>query len=201
MRLGAMRFGVRMRRRRRVGRRYWTRRDARAPRAARWWRWSPRGFQRDLARRCTRVLDADLAGALMGIHAVKGVEVGAGFAAARMSGEEHNDAMRMRDGAPAFLSNNAGGVLGGVSTGQALVARIAVKPTSSIRAAQETITEDGENIDLSTTGRHDPCVGVRAPPVAEAMMACVLADHWLWAEALRAGSSVAGVNGGEPSVD
>jgi chorismate synthase len=124
-------------------------------------------------------LDADLAAAMMGINAVKGVEIGAGFAAAALSGEENADEMRMRRRRPVFLSNNAGGILGGISTGQDIVVRFAVKPTSSIPSARRTVTEAGENVDVSTRGRHDPCVGIRAVPVGEAMMACVLADHLL----------------------
>ena len=123
-------------------------------------------------------LDADLASAMMSINAVKGVEIGAGFSAVELSGEENADEMRMgNDGAVEFLSNSAGGVLGGISTGQDLVARFAVKPTSSILTPRRTVTKDGENTEISTKGRHDPCVGIRAVPVGEAMMACVLADH------------------------
>jgi chorismate synthase len=125
-------------------------------------------------------LDGDLAGALMGINAVKGVEIGAGFAAATLSGEENADEMRMaNDGRPRFLSNNAGGILGGVSTGQAIVARFAVKPTSSILTPRRTVDRFGNETEVVTKGRHDPCVGIRAVPVGEAMVACVLADHYL----------------------
>ncbi|MBL8543683.1 MAG: chorismate synthase [Hyphomonadaceae bacterium] len=125
-------------------------------------------------------LDAELASALMSINAVKGVEIGAGFAAAALTGVENADEMRAgNDGRPHFLSNMAGGVLGGISTGQPVVARIAIKPTSSILTPRRTVTKDGENADVSTTGRHDPCVGIRAAPVAEAMVACVLADAML----------------------
>jgi chorismate synthase len=128
-------------------------------------------------------LDSDLAHAMMGINAVKGVEIGAGFAAAELSGEENADEMRMRRArgrrAVAFLSNNAGGILGGISTGQDIVVRFAVKPTSSILSPRRTVTADGRNATISTKGRHDPCVGIRAVPVGEAMMACVLADHLL----------------------
>ncbi len=124
-------------------------------------------------------LDSDLAAAMMGINAVKGVEIGAGFAAAVLTGEQNADEIRMRGGKPAFLSNNAGGLLGGISTGQDIVVRFAVKPTSSIPAPRRTITTDGKNAEISTGGRHDPCVGIRAVPVGEAMMACVLADHLL----------------------
>jgi chorismate synthase len=121
-------------------------------------------------------LDAELAGAMMSINAVKGVEIGAGFAAAAMSGEENADEMRAGNGAPRFLANNNGGVAGGISTGQDVVVRIAIKPTASILNEVKSITRDGEEVDLRTIGRHDPCVGIRAVPVAEAMMACVLAD-------------------------
>jgi chorismate synthase len=124
-------------------------------------------------------LDADIAGALMSINAVKGVEIGAGFSAAALSGEENADEMRMRDGRVTFLSNQAGGILGGISTGQEIVARFAVKPTSSILANRRTVTKDGQDTVISTKGRHDPCVGIRATPVGEAMLACVLADHLL----------------------
>ncbi len=124
-------------------------------------------------------LDADLAAAMMGINAVKGVEIGAGFAAAALSGEENADEMRMHGGKVAFLSNQAGGILGGISTGQDIVARFAVKPTSSILSPRKTVTTDGKETEISTKGRHDPCVGIRAVPVGEAMMACVLADHLL----------------------
>ena len=124
-------------------------------------------------------LDADLAKALMSINAVKGVEIGDGFASAAMSGEENADEMRMRDGHPAFLSNHAGGILGGISTGQDIVCRLAVKPTSSILTPVRSVDRNGRDIELRTKGRHDPCVGIRGTPVAEAMMACVLADHLL----------------------
>jgi chorismate synthase len=124
-------------------------------------------------------LDADLAAAMMSINAVKGVEIGDGFASAALSGEENADEMRVQDGRPHFLSNHAGGILGGISTGQDLVIRLAVKPTSSILSPRQTITRDGQESDILTKGRHDPCVGIRAVPVAEAMMACVLADHLL----------------------
>ncbi len=125
-------------------------------------------------------LDADIAGALMGINAVKGVEIGDGFAAAELSGEDNADEMRMgNDGKPLFLSNHAGGILGGISTGQAIVARFAVKPTSSILTPRKTVDRYGNDTDLITKGRHDPCVGIRAVPIAEAMVACVIADHYL----------------------
>src|SRR4051812_2576865 len=125
-------------------------------------------------------LDADIASAMMGINAVKGVEIGDGFGAALLSGEENADEMRMgNDGKPRFLSNNAGGILGGISTGQAIVARFAVKPTSSILTPRKTVDRYGGETDVSTKGRHDPCVGIRAVPVGEAMVACVLADQYL----------------------
>jgi chorismate synthase len=125
-------------------------------------------------------LDADLAGALMSINAVKGVEIGDGFATAAMSGEENADEMRMgNDGRPRFLANHAGGILGGISTGQAIVARFAVKPTSSILAPRLTVDRYGNETEVITKGRHDPCVGIRAVPIGEAMMACVVADHYL----------------------
>ena len=124
-------------------------------------------------------LDADLAAALMGINAVKGVEIGDGFAAAALSGEANADEMRMADGLVAFASNHAGGILGGISTGQPVVARFAVKPTSSILAPRAAVDRWGHDVEVVTKGRHDPCVGIRAVPVGEAMMACVLADHLL----------------------
>jgi chorismate synthase len=125
-------------------------------------------------------LDGDLAAALMGINAVKGVEIGAGFAAAALSGEENADEMRMgNDGKPRFLSNNAGGILGGISTGQPVVARFAVKPTSSILSPRKTVDRYGHETEIVTKGRHDPCVGIRAVPIGEAMVACVIADHYL----------------------
>ncbi|HEY6670308.1 MAG TPA: chorismate synthase, partial [Methyloceanibacter sp.] len=125
-------------------------------------------------------LDQDIASGLMSINAVKGVEIGAGFAAAALSGEENADEMRNRPaGWPAFKSNNAGGILGGISTGQPVVARFAVKPTSSILTPRQTVDKNGNNTEVSTKGRHDPCVGIRAVPIGEAMMAIVLADHYL----------------------
>ncbi|HEY0647471.1 chorismate synthase [Phenylobacterium sp.] len=124
-------------------------------------------------------LDAELATALMSINAAKGVEIGAGFAAAALSGEENADEMRMGNDGPLFLSNKAGGVLGGISTGQPVTARVAFKPTSSILTMRRSINEAGEEIELRTKGRHDPCVGIRAVPVVEAMVACVLADAFL----------------------
>ncbi|MFZ1107375.1 MAG: chorismate synthase [Rhodomicrobium sp.] len=125
-------------------------------------------------------LDQDIAAAFMSINAVKGVEIGDGFACASFSGEENADEMRIGpDGAPVFLSNHAGGILGGISTGQPIVARFAVKPTSSILTPRRTIDAQGHETDIVTKGRHDPCVGIRAVPVGEAMMAIVLADHLL----------------------
>jgi chorismate synthase len=124
-------------------------------------------------------LDAELAAALMSINAAKGVEIGAGFDSAALTGEENADQMRMGNDGPAFQSNKAGGILGGLSTGQPVVARVAFKPTSSILTPRETVTEDGAEVELRTKGRHDPCVGIRAVPVVEAMTACVLADAFL----------------------
>jgi chorismate synthase len=129
-------------------------------------------------------LDSDLAAAMMGINAVKGVEIGAGMGAAALTGEENGDEMRKggegsNGGKPVFLSNNAGGILGGISTGQPLVVRFAVKPTSSILTPRRTVDRHGNDTDISTKGRHDPCVGIRAVPIGEAMMACVVADHYL----------------------
>ena len=125
-------------------------------------------------------LDAEIAAALMSINAAKGVEIGDGFAAASLRGEENADEMRPGNGdRPVFLSNRAGGVLGGISTGQPIVARFAVKPTSSILTSRRTVTRTGEAAEIVTKGRHDPCVGIRAVPVGEAMLACVLADHYL----------------------
>ncbi len=125
-------------------------------------------------------LDADLAGALMGINAVKGVEIGDGFAAAALTGEDNADELRMApDGTVAFLANHAGGILGGIATGQPVVARFAVKPTSSILIPRRSVDRFGREVEVATRGRHDPCVGIRAVPVGEAMVACVLADHLL----------------------
>ena len=124
-------------------------------------------------------LDAELAAALMSINAAKGVEIGSGFAAAALSGEENADEMRAGNDGPTFLANNAGGVLGGISTGQPVVARVAFKPTSSILTPRKALNEAGEEIEVRTKGRHDPCVGIRAAPVVEAMLACVLADAFL----------------------
>ena len=124
-------------------------------------------------------LDADLAKALMSINAVKGVEIGDGFATAAMSGEENADEMRMEDGKPVFLGNHAGGILGGISSGQDIVCRLAIKPTSSILAEVRSVDRFGNEVQVRTKGRHDPCVGLRGTPVAEAMVANVLADHLL----------------------
>jgi chorismate synthase len=125
-------------------------------------------------------LDAELAAALMSINAVKGVEIGDGFATAAFSGEQNADEMRIgNDGRPIFSSNHAGGILGGISTGQPVVARFAVKPTSSILSPRKTIDRAGHETEIVTKGRHDPCVGIRAVPVGEAMVACVLADQFL----------------------
>ncbi|MGB1876111.1 MAG: chorismate synthase, partial [Rhodospirillaceae bacterium] len=125
-------------------------------------------------------LDADLAAALMSINAAKGVEIGAGFEAAGLSGEENADEMRMaKEGGVEFLSNKAGGILGGISSGQDIVARLAIKPTSSILSPRKTVDIHGNDTEIQTKGRHDPCVGIRGVPVAEAMMAIVLADHFL----------------------
>jgi chorismate synthase len=124
-------------------------------------------------------LDADIASGLMSINAVKGVEIGDGFAAASLSGEANADEMRMRDGIVSFESNHAGGILGGISTGQPIVARFAVKPTSSILTPRRAVDRTGQEVEVSTKGRHDPCVGIRAVPVGEAMLACILADHLL----------------------
>lgn len=125
-------------------------------------------------------LDGDLASAMMSINAAKGVEIGAGMGAAALTGEENADQMRPGDdGKPEFMSNNAGGILGGISTGQQIVARFSVKPTSSILTPRKSVTSSGEAIDVVTKGRHDPCVGIRAVPIAEAMMAIVLADHMM----------------------
>lgn len=125
-------------------------------------------------------LDGDLAAAMMSINAVKGVEIGNGFEAASITGEENADEMRMgADGKPLFVSNKAGGVLGGISSGEPVVVRFAVKPTSSILTPRQSVTREGDEVDVMTKGRHDPCVGIRAVPVGEAMMALVLADHFL----------------------
>ncbi len=124
-------------------------------------------------------LDTEIASALMSINAAKGVEIGAGFASASFSGSENADEITMQDGKHKFLSNHAGGILGGISNGDTIVARMAIKPTSSILTPVRSVTRDGEEIEISTKGRHDPCVGIRAVPIAEAMLACVLADQKL----------------------
>ncbi len=124
-------------------------------------------------------LDTDIAAAMMSINAVKAVEIGAGMEAATLTGEENADEITMGPDGPEFSSNHAGGILGGISTGQDLVSRFAVKPTSSILTPRKTITKSGENTEIITKGRHDPCVGIRAVPVGEAMMACVILDHYL----------------------
>jgi chorismate synthase len=137
-------------------------------------------------------LDAELASAMMSINAAKGVEIGAGFAAAALSGEENADEMRLGpDGEPRFLSNNAGGILGGISTGQPVTLRVAFKPTSSILTPRRSIDEAGREIEVRTTGRHDPCVALRAVPVVEAMLACVLADAMLMHRAQTGGGAFA----------
>ena len=124
-------------------------------------------------------LDSDLAMGLMSINAAKGVEIGAGFAAASWNGTDNADEIRIEDGKPIFLSNHSGGILGGISNGDDIVARVAIKPTSSMLSPVQSIDADGNEIDVRTKGRHDPCVGIRGVPVAEAMLACVLADHKL----------------------
>lgn len=122
-------------------------------------------------------LDGDLAAAMMSINAVKGVEIGAGFDSAALTGEENADQIRIKNGNPDFQSNHAGGILGGISSGQDLIVRFAVKPTSSILTPRNTVDRQGNETEILTKGRHDPCVGIRAVPIGEAMMACVLADH------------------------
>jgi len=124
-------------------------------------------------------LDSDIAMGMMSINAAKGVEIGAGFSAARWSGTQNADEIRMKDGKPEFLSNHAGGILGGISNGDTITARVAIKPTSSMLTEVKSIDAKGNEIDVRTKGRHDPCVGIRGVPVAEAMMAVVLADHML----------------------
>ena len=136
-------------------------------------------------------LDAELAAALMSINAAKGVEIGEGFASAALTGQENADEMRMEGGDVRFLSNHAGGILGGISTGQTVVARVAFKPTSSIPTPRLSLNEAGEEIEVRTTGRHDPCVAIRAAPVVEAMTACVLADAFLRHRAQTGGGAFA----------
>lgn len=133
-------------------------------------------------------LDTDLAAAMMSINAVKGVEIGEGMGAASLTGTDNADEIRMGNDGPLFLSNHAGGILGGISTGQDIVVRFSVKPTSSITTPRRTINQSGEEIELITKGRHDPCVGIRAVPVAEAMAACVILDHLLTDRAQTGGS-------------
>lgn len=137
------------------------------------------GFPAGLGAPVIDKLDADLAKAMMSINAVKGVEIGAGFDAAKLRGEQNADQIRLRDGQPHFLSNHAGGILGGISTGQDIVVRMAFKPTSSLPQTLLTIDDEGNETEIATKGRHDPCVGIRGVPVAEAMMALTLCDHWL----------------------
>ena len=124
-------------------------------------------------------LDADIASALMSINAVKGVNIGAGMNAAFLSGEENSDEMNKKSGKINFKSNQAGGILGGISSGQNIIASFAVKPTSSILTSRDTIDKKGKNTKISVKGRHDPCVGIRAVPIGEAMISCVLLDHYL----------------------
>jgi len=124
-------------------------------------------------------LDADIAGALMSINAVKGVNIGAGMNSALLSGEENSDEIRTFKNKTKFQSNNAGGILGGISSGQDIVASFAVKPTSSILTSRKTINKKGKNTNISVKGRHDPCVGIRAVPIGEAMLCCVILDHFL----------------------
>ena len=138
-----------------------------------------RGLPAGLGAPIYAKLDSDLAAAMMSINAVKGVEIGAGFAAATLTGVENADEISMGADGPIYASNHAGGILGGISTGQDVVVRFAVKPTSSILAPRRSVTLDGTDTEVSTKGRHDPCVGIRAVPVGEAMMACVLLDQWL----------------------
>ncbi len=138
------------------------------------------GFPAGLGAPVYDKLDADLAKAMMSINAVKGIEIGDGFKTVEYGGEQNADAIRMgEDGKPVFLSNHAGGILGGISTGQDIVVRVAFKPTSSILTPVQTVDKFGTETDIITKGRHDPCVGLRGTPVVEAMMACVLCDHWL----------------------
>ena len=133
-------------------------------------------------------IDADIAKAIMSINAVKAVEFGVGFAAAELRGEENADEMRIKDGQPIFTSNKSGGILGGITTGQDIIVRFAVKPTSSILTPRKTVNTLGQEVEVSTKGRHDPCVGIRAVPIGEAMVACVLADHMLINKALSPNS-------------
>ena len=137
-------------------------------------------YPSDLGAPVYAKLDTDIAAYLMSINAVKGVEIGNGFEAATITGEENSDEMRIgENGEPVFLSNNAGGILGGISTGMPIVARFAVKPTSSILLTRKSVDTEGNDVDVRTKGRHDPCVGIRAVPIGEAMVACAIADHYL----------------------
>jgi chorismate synthase len=124
-------------------------------------------------------LDSDIAAALMSINAVKAVNIGAGMDVASLTGEKNSDEMRNKNGKVQFKTNNAGGILGGISSGQDIICSFAVKPTSSILNSRETIDKSGKNTNISVHGRHDPCVGIRAVPIGEAMLACVLLDHYL----------------------
>jgi chorismate synthase len=124
-------------------------------------------------------LDADIAAALMSINAVKSVNIGAGSDVAALTGEMNSDEIRSKNGKVQFKTNNAGGILGGISSGQDIICSFAVKPTSSILNTRETINTSGKNTKISVHGRHDPCVGIRAVPIGEAMLACVLLDHYL----------------------
>ena len=124
-------------------------------------------------------LDMDLAAAMMSINAVKGVNIGSGMDSAMLTGEENSDEILQRKGKTSFKSNNAGGILGGISTGQEIKISFAVKPTSSILSSRKTIDKFGKNTTISVKGRHDPCVGIRAVPIGEAMMHCVILDHYL----------------------
>jgi chorismate synthase len=137
------------------------------------------GIQAGLGEPMYRKLDSELAAAMMSINAVKGVEIGSGFASVAMRGEQNADQMRIQNGQVTFASNHAGGILGGISSGQPIVVRMAIKPTSSLLIPLQTVDTNGNNTEITTKGRHDPCVGIRAVPVAEAMMACVLADQLL----------------------
>ena len=143
------------------------------------------GFPPGLGEPIYEKLDSDLAKAMMSINAVKGVEIGDGFKSVLLSGENNVDEMRIKENKVVFLSNSSGGVLGGISSGQDIIVRFCVKPTSSILKSRKTINKNLEEVEISTKGRHDPCVGIRAVPVGEAMVACTLADHWLRMKALK----------------
>ena len=138
-----------------------------------------RGIPAGLGARIYSKLDSDISAPLMSINAVKGVNIGAGINAAYFSGEENSDEMKSKSGKIKFKSNNAGGILGGISSGQEIIASFAVKPTSSILNSRETIDKKGKNTKISVKGRHDPCVGIRAVPIGEAMLSCVVLDHFL----------------------